>query len=142
MIFLKMNGFYLKSRFSQWPSTLYPNFRRYIRIKLRSTKEEAEVTIYRKYCAISEFCFFQDRRFFGTMRLFQICFYRRPPRISLETKRFASIEDSRVFGTSARKNLNFQTERTFCCFQLGRKIFSRLVRIIRVLFGSVKLMTF
>ena len=33
------------------------NFWRHIRSKLRSTKEEAEVALYQKYSAISEFCF-------------------------------------------------------------------------------------
>ena len=88
------------------------------------------------------------------MRLFSNLFFiETRPRFSQETKGFACIEDSLGFSalcdlpeTFFEKNRFFfrgfrLSKMGFCCFQLGEKCFSSLMRIpLRVCFGTVKFM--
>ena len=113
--------FVLKSGFSSATA-------RYIRSKLRSTKDDAEVALYRKLCAISKFCFcFKTIVFFSELcDYLLICFHRRSPPPQFLQETFCEHRGLLwIFGTTRlfpNENVEFFLQKMFLFFPVGKVI--------------------
>ena len=78
--------------------------------------------------AISEFCCFGDPRFLALCEFFPNCLYQSP-RLLLETKHFASTEDSLGFSTLCdifRKKISVSFKKVFSWGQSGFRVLSSM----------------